>query len=486
MYCIVPEFFTDNYSSKAFDGIAFYSETCMFFGCDCQTTEPNYTMADAIVGRSAEVVVGYHNSVGADYSRDVMKTVIEESFNGETISNALAIAKSKRGNTDNWEDAKSHKWKAYPIISGNGDYTIRPDGIIKGSVKAADSNAVIANALIRAYNENGKQAGIARSAYSGSYSLSLSPGTYTLEITAGSYKKGKALVTVNAEGITYVESFLLVSNMFNLGNVNGQITDSVTEDTVADVTIKFRRNWNNKAGNVVATAVTNSNGYYEVNGLFTGLYTMEYYKSGYATGYKNISIVYLLEGVTQNAIISPVASDGVYRIVLTWGENPNDLDSHVVGTLSDESSFHVYYSSKSQYDGDTEICNLDVDDTTSYGPETITVTAFGDLKNGFTYAVHDYSNRSSDNSTSLSESGAIIKLYKGATLLRTYNVPTSKTGTVWNVFAVDKNGNITDINTFDNVSDPENVGNINSYVAAVAKNSAIDTQKLKPYELSVA
>lgn len=51
-------------------------------------------------------------------------------------------------------------------------------------------------------------------------------------------------------------------------------------------------------------------------------------------------------------------------IVLTWGENPRDLDSHITYT-DDSSSYHIYYNNKID---STTGTNLDIDDVTSYGP----------------------------------------------------------------------------------------------------------------------
>lgn len=426
-YLITPNFFSTNYNSKAFDGKMFYSESCMFYGCDCQTTTPDYTLANAITGRSAEVVVGYHNSVGADYSRDVMRIVIEESFNGETVNSALKTAKEEEGDDDNISRPKQDKYKSYPLVAGNGKFILRPDGLVKGSVKDANTGAVVANALIRAYDENDDRVGSVRSDSSGSFSMSLSAGTYTLEISAGSYKKGKVSVTVDSDGTVYVETFLLVSNTFDMGSANGIITNSITETPVSDVTVRFRKNWNNRTGAVVASTTSNSSGYYEINDLKVGLYTIEYYKSGYISGYANI---FVLLGSTHNVVISPVTSSGVYRIVLTWGVNPSDLDSHVYGTLSDNNTFHVYYSHKSQYDGEREICNLDVDDVTGFGPETITLTP--NVTKPYYYYVYRYSG-----SGSIASSGAQVKVYSGDTLVRTFNAPTDQgTSDYWNVFAI--------------------------------------------------
>ncbi len=64
------------------------------------------------------------------------------------------------------------------------------------------------------------------------------------------------------------------------------------------------------------------------------------------------------------------------------------MDSHVEGMLSDGNPFHVFYNYKSQYDGDVEVCNLDVDDISSYGPETITLNPTNE--NPYYYYIHRY------------------------------------------------------------------------------------------------
>lgn len=122
------------------------------------------------------------------------------------------------------------------------------------------------------------------------------------------------------------------------------------------------------------------------------------------------------------------------RIVLTWNAEPADLDAHLFGEGG-----HVYYKQHS-----INHARMDLDDTQSFGPETITVddvTALGD----FTYAVHNFTDRAQfDSAAGLAGSGATVRVYSGSTLLKTYTVPTNMLGTVWNVFSVSADGTITD------------------------------------------
>ena len=144
-------------------------------------------------------------------------------------------------------------------------------------------------------------------------------------------------------------------------------------------------------------------------------------------------------------VLTPVLSDDEYRIVLTWGESPADLDSHLVYYKDATQIMHVYYANKNGFIDGKEIAKLDYDDTSSYGPETVTIILNAGLLEGglFSYYVHDFSNSAYGDSSELSESNAVVRVYKGNELIQTYNVPQNKRGIKWDVFAISKNGLIT-------------------------------------------
>jgi tetratricopeptide (TPR) repeat protein len=132
--------------------------------------------------------------------------------------------------------------------------------------------------------------------------------------------------------------------------------------------------------------------------------------------------------------------DGM-RIVLNWGAEPRDLDSHVVFPGN-----HVYFSSMRGTDA-----MLDVDNTHGFGPETITLTR-KHVGEKYVYAVHDYSDRSNLQTDRLSHSGAKVFVYVGQTLVKTYYVPTTGIGNLWTVFAVTPEGEFQDLNTIKSVA----------------------------------
>lgn len=443
-YLVFPRLFEDNYSSTSLKGQMIFSESCKFYGCDCLSTTPDNSMARVFTQKGAPVVVGYHNSVGADYSRDIMKDVVESTFNGNTVTSAVNTAKNAHGvndanRTDGMERVNDDKYKAYPCIIGNENFVLRADGSLSGVVLNAATEQAIAKATVRVYKD-GIEIKKTTTSASGAYKITgLDAGSYILQISASKYKSVRTGITILPGEDTFVETTLLMSiSGIVSSSANGTVTNSVTGEGVADVTIKVRNNWNNETGAVKSTSKTNENGYYSISDS-AGFYTLEFSKPGFVTVYKNVFIG-ISAANSFNVAISPESVDGAYRIVLTWGENPNDLDSHMSGLTSSGSSFHVYYSSKNAFDGDSLICNLDLDDTTSYGPETITLNT--NTASPYYYYVHRYSG-----SGSIATSNAQVKVYKGDTLLRTFNAPTDKgTADYWNVFAI-VNGRIVINNT---------------------------------------
>jgi hypothetical protein len=81
----------------------------------------------------------------------------------------------------------------------------------------------------------------------------------------------------------------------------------------------------------------------------------------------------------------------------------------------------------------------------------------------YRYSVHDYTNRGSDSSTALANSGAQVHVYRGASLVQTFNVP-SGGGTLWTVFELSGSA-ITPINT---MSYQQSAGSVSSLEHLVA------------------
>ena len=226
-------------------------------------------------------------------------------------------------------------------------------------------------------------------------------------------------------------------------------SDTVTAivcDAVDRSPVAARMTFRDANGNEVRSARSSSEGEYNVT-LPEGEYTVRLTASGYVDS--ELTFYQPYDGrVEQVFAMSAKLKRGEMRIVLQWGENPSDLDSHLFGVGNDNSYLHVFYSDLYGYansyadDGSRELlAMLDVDDTSSYGPETITIY---DLNTSYIYAVYDYSSGGSLNSSQLSRSLATIQVYTyGNAAPRVFTLPTGE-GTWWHVFRID-NGVITPI-----------------------------------------
>ncbi|MEE9367965.1 MAG: hypothetical protein V3V05_03770 [Pontiella sp.] len=217
--------------------------------------------------------------------------------------------------------------------------------------------------------------------------------------------------------------------------LQGSVIDALSTNAVSGVLVTIRRN---SGGSIVAQQITDSRGEYEVE-LYEGVYIYEATAQNYINSTGLISVA-ASGSIGQNIVISPELNGQVARIVLQWGANPSDLDSHLRGPRPGGGNFHVSYS-----DDYVEDCGeLDVDDTSSYGPETITMLRL--VAGTYLYSVHDYTNRNSSTSTGLANSNATVKLFFHDGQELTFNVP-NQPGTLWNVFEIDgATGAITPLN----------------------------------------
>lgn len=261
-------------------------------------------------------------------------------------------------------------------------------------------------------------------------------------------------------GMGIVDANLAVSAAVRTrGTDYGYVVDATNNNALANATVKLHKgNKNGPLAGNSGTYTCDSSGRFTLPELPLGTYTLEISAEGYVTKFSTWTIIDsgITDGMSLNRgtfALTPLMNEGQYRIVLSWGETPSDLDSHLTANLSDSSQYHVYYSQKNP---SPEYANLDVDDTSSYGPETVTITNFDSLYNK-KYAVHDYTNRDSSSSSELSKSDATVAVYKGEQLLRTFHVPTNTGGTEWDVFAFDANGNIVSINSMTYCSSPSEV-----------------------------
>lgn len=282
-----------------------------------------------------------------------------------------------------------------------------------------------------------------------SYSLNVTKTGYISEIISNFAVW--ANVTSTVETVHLVQTPLYAG----LGTVSGTVNNAFTGLGLSGVTLNFRSGINTTAGTIVATTTTVASplGSYTIS-LAGGNYTAEAILNGYTTAYFTVTSLGGLTRANQNGTINPTLPAGQTRVILTWGASPSDLDSHMTGPLSGSTSrFHVYYASRGSSTA-TPFVNLDVDDTSSYGPETTTINQ--QTAGTYKFSVHDYSDLASTSSVALSASGAKVRVYNSTGLIATFNVPANQGGTLWSVFEL--NGNtIIPVSTMTYASDPSTI-----------------------------
>lgn len=337
---------------------------------------------------------------------------------------------------------------SYGESLGSSEVSAKPvgTGTLQGYVKNAVTKSAISNVTVSIYDNTGILKATVNSDSSGVYSTTLAVGTYSLSITKTGYiTDSVSNLTITENVTTTVETVLQIGTQYSgTGNISGKITNALDGTAVSSVTLNFRTGINVTTGTVVATTTTNSYGSYTVSGLNAGNYTGEAVKSGFTIAYFTVTVIGGQANYNQDTTITPILSSGETRVVLTWGSTPSDMDSHLTGPISGSTSrFHVYFNDEgsSTY---SPYASLDVDDMSSYGPETITI--YQQFDGIYRYSVHDYSNKDSSSSTALSNSSAQAKVYRGSNLVATFNVPPNKGGTLWTVFEM-SGDTITPINT---------------------------------------
>lgn len=256
----------------------------------------------------------------------------------------------------------------------------------------------------------------------------------------------------------------------------GRIVD-VNNQPVSGMTIYFRRGLGNTDGEVAATAITDNNGHYSVR-LLPGIYFGELSKEGFITTYLVGVSAENVYNRSENETAIRVAAANEVRVVLTWGERPFDLDSHLVGPTPNGTTFHTWYGGRTYSVSGAVYDDLDHDDVTSYGPETTTIRRLVD--GTYRFYVHNYSG-----APSMQTSGAHIEVFVGSTTVpaKIYNIDAG-TGTerYWTVFELNVlNGSIdsfTDINhLYANENDAQRLENalhnttITSTVYGINQNS---------------
>ncbi|MEN8220380.1 MAG: ankyrin repeat domain-containing protein [Pseudomonadota bacterium] len=327
------------------------------------------------------------------------------------------------------------------ILNGANYPPVKP-GKVEGIIKDAVTGKPLAGMLIKIFQQR-ELIQAEKTETNGQYAFNISEGNYILEISFAGYLPVKAHIPVTHKETTTLASIPQVPQAYaSKGIASGQLLNAFNGKAESNVTLKVRSGINITTGTIIATTKTNNSGNYQIN-LPGGNYTIEATKNKYATTYFSIVSIGNKTTNNQNASITPAINTGEIRIVLTWGIRPMDLDAHLLTPNIRGRHHHIYFSPKTRgQQSSAPYVQLDVDDTSSYGPETITI--YKSQPGTYHYYVHNYSG-----TPAIKHSDAKIEIYSEMGLVKTYHIPISGKGKYWQVFSY--NGSTGLITTIDKI-----------------------------------
>ena len=276
---------------------------------------------------------------------------------------------------------------------------------------------------------SGKRAVSVTTAQDGTYTIDVEPGPYTVTVSKSGY-------TVSSTPATVSDGTDVSPVIEGTASVSGVLVNALTGNELPGATIEFvvqaDAGSDPTAAPVEVQALSDADGAFAFDRAPFGTYVCIVRADGLAPILVR-DVVFEATGETElgQSVVTPLPAAGEYRVVLTWGEAPSDLDSHLTGPTADgDGRFHVYYSDESYLD-----TNLDVDDTSSFGPETITIVP--PAEGVYRYSVHNYSDRTSaDGALGIAASPARVQVFDASGLVRSYTAPpaSSGEGNTWRVF----------------------------------------------------
>lgn len=168
-----------------------------------------------------------------------------------------------------------------------------------------------------------------------------------------------------------------------------------------------------------------------------GKYVIELKASGYCSKEKKVTAVAAETREVPIPISPEVTGNELARVMLDWGPDPKDLDSHLLlPKNSSLKSRHVYYPPSNKIaklkNGQTA-AELDIDHTRSEGTETTTIYRY--VKGTYKFAVRLYAGEGS-----IGASEAIVELITNGCEKQQFHAPVGCQNKWWYVFDMKYDG----------------------------------------------
>ncbi len=222
--------------------------------------------------------------------------------------------------------------------------------------------------------------------------------------------------------------------------ISGTVTSYATYYYPSKALAKVKISISDANNNFITSAITNSAGHYSLNipaGFISS--TKRLVATASLSAYDNTVQTFTpSSSQTIDFMLSTPDYQGINKIKLTWGARPRDLDAH----LTFGTDYHVWYLNKK-----VASSSLDKDVTSSYGPENIRIQKY--VANNYKFDVYNYSHCS--NGFPYGFGTTTVTIYNSHNgVVKVYHADPGQLSCYWHVFGLDNQGNITNINTYNN------------------------------------
>jgi hypothetical protein len=289
--------------------------------------------------------------------------------------------------------------------------------------------------------------------------FNLSAGQWKVRFISAGYITVEGLVNIQANATTNFDIITMVPGTQTPAAIAGRAINAITNSSsgMNGLQVRIRPGINITSGpfataqdgvTILPLATTANDGSFAIVNVPAGNYTLEVKGSNVATAYRTVVSAGSDTPSSQNILVSPILNNDEVRVVLSWNEEPRDLDSHL--EYGSSAPHQVVWNDKSKLGGDL---TLDVDVVTGFGPETVTLkgSAWSQSRRG--YSVYNWSREcksrnfygSCTDYAELYESGAIVRVYRSTGLVRSYVVGNTQVGRWWQMFCFNSDKSIVDV-----------------------------------------
>lgn len=267
----------------------------------------------------------------------------------------------------------------------------------------------------------------------GNYKVTFSPGEYTIIYEKAGYEVRTTERSQNRD--LFAPGVPLHPEVYK---VYGYVNNALNGEAVSGAAITVYAGTFGTLTEIpeeepaVATGCSGEDGSFDFM-LPKGEYTLVFVKEDYIPSLLNAESV---KQETEKVVaLSPFLRDNEFRIVLTWGSTPKDLDSYLKIYEDDVLKTQLFHARKVITEDGEVVATLDMDDKDGNGPETVTVTVLTRPNRKYSYSVKCYSSIP-EGGVTFAQSGATVTVYCGEQLVKIYTVPETQEEKIWDVFDI--------------------------------------------------